>query len=77
MGVEYIEEDIRGARNGRGLCANVPHFYCDGCGEDIKTLYSYDGGDWCAACLIEKLTDDGVIEKVEQSIVSKGGDWYR
>ncbi len=33
---------------------NVPHFYCDSCGnEDV--LYEYEGGEYCIECIKEML----------------------
>lgn len=34
---------------------DVPHFYCDGCGEE-DVLYEYDYGEYCIDCIKEKLT---------------------
>lgn len=33
---------------------NVPHFYCDKCGEDVEELYKVDGKELCEHCLLEK-----------------------
>ena len=30
---------------------NVPHFYCDKCGEDVEELYKVDGEELCEDCL--------------------------
>ena len=38
---------------------NVPHLYCDECGEEVENLYYFDGRELCIDC-IEKL-----LEKVE------------
>ena len=38
---------------------NVPHFYCDKCGEDVEELYKVDGEELCEDCLkdsFEKIT---------------------
>ena len=38
---------------------NVPHFYCDKCGEDVEELYKVDGEELCEECLkanFEKIT---------------------
>lgn len=40
---------------------NVPHLYCDDCGEEESELYEYDGEKLCADCLLnrfEKVTVD-------------------
>ena len=34
---------------------NVPHYYCDYCGEE-ETLYDYDGDEVCASCLLQQFT---------------------
>lgn len=39
---------------------NIPHFYCDACGEETE-LYYYDGGEYCADCIL------GSLEMVEGS----------
>lgn len=39
---------------------NVPHFYCDRCGEE-DTLYHYNGQELCLECIEKEL------EKVEGS----------
>lgn len=31
---------------------NVPHYYCDKCGDEDK-LYNYDGEQLCKDCLLE------------------------
>ena len=38
---------------------NVPHYYCDKCGEEYspEELYDYDGEIMCKECLIEYLMD--------------------
>lgn len=38
-----------------GACPhqNVPHYYCDRCGEET-TLHHYDGEELCADCLLEE-----------------------
>ena len=33
---------------------NVPHFYCDKCGDDVEKLYNYDGEELCEECLLEE-----------------------
>jgi hypothetical protein len=38
---------------------NVPHFYCDGCNEEVDALYDYDGGQYCKHCLLQ------IVPKVE------------
>ena len=38
---------------------NVPHFYCDKCGEDVEELYKVDGEELCKECLLNN------FEKVE------------
>lgn len=40
------------------LNMNVPHLYCDDCGEEDE-LYHYDGEELCIECIKERL------EKVE------------
>lgn len=42
---------------------NVPHIYCDGCGGEESEMFAYDGEDYCRDCIIDKLLEDGVIEK--------------
>ena len=39
---------------------NVPHYYCDECGDEGR-LYYFNGQDLCRYCLLEKM------EKVEES----------
>ena len=39
---------------------NVPHFYCDKCGEETE-LYHFDGEELCIDCITE------MLEKVEGS----------
>lgn len=36
--------------------ANVEHYYCDNCGDDVggEDLYSYDGEELCWECLVKK-----------------------
>lgn len=34
---------------------SVKHFYCDGCGDDVETLYIFDDGEYCADCVLDKL----------------------
>ena len=29
---------------------NVPHIYCDKCGEECEELYRYDGKELCENC---------------------------
>ena len=29
---------------------NVPHIYCDKCGEEYEELYRYDGKELCENC---------------------------
>ena len=31
----------------------IPHYYCDRCGEE-ETLYYYDGEELCAYCLLKE-----------------------
>lgn len=33
---------------------NVPHFYCDECGEE-KELYEFDGEQLCISCIQRRL----------------------
>lgn len=33
---------------------NVPHYYCDKCGEE-ETLFQTDEGELCADCILENL----------------------
>lgn len=35
---------------------NVPHFYCDECGEE-ETLYEFDGEELCINCIIDRLDE--------------------
>lgn len=32
---------------------NVPHYYCDDCGDDVEDLYEYDGEQLCLECLLD------------------------
>ena len=33
---------------------NVPHLYCDKCGDDVERLYEYNGEELCVECLLDK-----------------------
>lgn len=33
---------------------NVPHLYCDKCGDDVEKLYKYDGQEICEECLLKE-----------------------
>lgn len=33
---------------------NVPHLYCDHCGEEVSELREYDGEQWCEDCILEE-----------------------
>lgn len=33
---------------------NVPHFYCDECGEE-EVLYEFEGGEYCLDCIANML----------------------
>ncbi len=35
---------------------NVPHFYCDGCGDET-TLYEFDGEQLCIDCIRDRLDE--------------------
>lgn len=48
---------------------NVPHLYCDKCGEEADELYDLDGEQLCADCVLESL------DKVDVSDCDCGGDW--
>lgn len=40
---------------------NVPHLYCDRCGDDCEELYDLDGEELCKECLLnsfKKITLD-------------------
>lgn len=39
----------------------VPHFYCDGCNEEVDDLYEYEDGQYCVDCLLQ------LVPKVEVS----------
>lgn len=43
----------------------VPHYYCDECDEEIRPLYTYDGREYCAECLIAELVEQEVIDEVD------------
>lgn len=30
---------------------NVPHYYCDSCGDE-ETLYYWEGGQYCEECIL-------------------------
>lgn len=32
---------------------NVPHLYCDRCGDDCEELYDLDGEELCKECLLD------------------------
>ena len=34
---------------------NVPHFYCDECGEEYDEIYHYDGKELCIDCIKDSL----------------------
>lgn len=34
---------------------NVRRYYCDDCGEDVETLYHYDGEQLCEQCVLKRL----------------------
>lgn len=34
---------------------NVPHFYCDKCGDDVDELYIWDDKELCIDCIKGKL----------------------
>lgn len=43
--------------------SNVPHFYCDGCGDEVSggDLYYFDDSQLCIDCILgrlEKVTED-------------------
>lgn len=33
---------------------NVPHYYCDECGDETK-LYEFEGEDLCTNCVLKRL----------------------
>ncbi len=37
---------------------NVPHYYCDRCGEETE-LYDFEGEQLCAECLLKNFTKIG------------------
>ena len=41
---------------------NVPHFYCDRCGNE-EVLYHYDGEEICGSCLLKEFE---VVEGSEE-----------
>lgn len=34
---------------------NVKHCYCDKCGDDVETLYEYNGKQLCKYCVLDEL----------------------
>lgn len=38
---------------------SVRHYYCDRCGDEVETLYEYEGEELCSDCVLDSL------EKVE------------
>lgn len=36
---------------------NVPHFYCDECGEEDEKIYYYDGEELCIECIKNRLEE--------------------
>lgn len=48
-------------------CPNrdVLHVSCDACGDEDDEMYSYDGQDYCGACLISLLVESGVVETID------------
>lgn len=34
---------------------NVPHYYCDGCGDEVDILYEINGKEYCASCALSHL----------------------
>lgn len=34
---------------------NVTRFYCDKCGDEVETLYEYDGMELCESCVLGEL----------------------
>ena len=34
---------------------NVPHYYCDDCGDEVDILYKVDGYEYCKDCALEHL----------------------
>lgn len=63
-----IENECVGCPPGMGCIGdacrykNVPHYYCDKCGDEA-TLYEYDGRELCVDCILELLT---VVEGSEE-----------
>lgn len=45
---------------------DVLHIYCDACGDEGPDIYTYDGRDYCAECLISRLAEEGIVEAVEE-----------
>lgn len=41
---------------------SAEHIYCDKCKDEITDCYVYDGKDYCEHCILEVLTEEGVIE---------------
>lgn len=39
---------------------NVPHMYCDMCGEEVEKLYKYDGEEICEDCLLSNFESIGI-----------------
>lgn len=41
----------------------VPHYYCDGCGDEVFYLYIYDdGSELCADCLLNNYDTIGGVK---------------
>lgn len=38
--------------------SNVPHYYCDKCGDDVEELRDYYGEELCYACWREEAEDE-------------------
>ena len=54
---EYVDECVCCGKPCIGSACrykNVPHFYCDDCGEET-TLYEFDGEELCINCIKMRL----------------------
>ena len=56
-----LEDECVGCPEGMGCLGsscpykNVPHFYCDRCGDETK-LYHFEDEELCADCLLKEFT---------------------
>lgn len=55
-------------------CPNleVPHYYCDGCGEEFEDYYEYEGEYFCESCYIEIVLENAEKISGEKLITGVG-----